>query len=142
MSIRSYRPDDLERVLEIWYAASIDATPFLTAEFLTQERHQIRHVWMPQAESWVWESDGTVVGFIALIGHEVGGIFVHPDYQGRGCGTALMDHALALRGRVGLDVFEENHIGRRFYKRYGFREVGHDVHEGTGHRRLRLEYGT
>ena len=101
----------------------------------------VAEVFMPQAETYVFEQDGRVVGFVALVGDEVGGIFVHPSSQGSGVGRALMDHAVALRGNLELDVFEKNEVGRRFYDAYGFYPVGSSVHEPTGERQLRLRFG-
>ncbi len=138
MSIRKYNDTDCEAVIEIWHAASKIATPFLSDEFLTWEREQIREVWMPSAETWVFETEGTVQGFVSLIGNEVGAIFVHPTSQGRGIGRALMDHAARLRDYLYLDVFKENAVDRRFYDRYGFRFQREHTHEETGRTQMRL----
>ncbi len=138
MSIRKYNDTDCEAVIEIWYTASKIATPFLSDEFLTWEREQIREVWMPSAETWVFETEGSVVGFIALLDNEVGAIFVHPEAQGRGVGRALMDHAASTRDSLYLDVFKENAIGRRFYDRYGFKYQFEHVQEETGRTQMRL----
>ena len=81
-----------------------------------------------------------MAGFIALIGNEVGAIFVHPKLQGRGIGRALMDHAAGLRDSLYLDVFKENAVGCRFYDRYGFRFEREHVHEQSGHSQIRLVY--
>ena len=138
--IRKYVPEECEELLEIWLAASRVATPFLSDQFLSEERETIRRNHLPNAETWVFEHEDTVVGFIALIGNEVGAIFVKPELQGRGIGRALMDHALSLRGILYLDVFKENAIGRRFYDRYGFRFQHEHFNEQTGHLQLRLVY--
>ena len=106
--IRKYADADCDEVIEVWHAASRIATPFLSDEFMSAERVNIRTEWLPTAETWVTEIDGTIAGFIALIGNEVGGLFVHPDYQGRGIGRALMDHAASSRSELQLDVFEDN----------------------------------
>ena len=118
--IRRYRETDCDAILEVWSAASLVATPFLSDEFMTDERDKIRTIWLPKAETWIFEADAIVVGFVSLVGNEVGGIFVHPDHQGRGIGRALMDRAASLRDELTLDVFEDNAVGRRFYDRYGF----------------------
>jgi len=81
-----------------------------------------------------------VAGIVSLIGNEVGAIFVHPDYQGRGIGRALMDHVASLRDYLYLDVFEENAVGRRFYDRYGFQFERKHVHEPTGQMQIRMDY--
>ena len=79
--VRKYEEKDCEALIEAWFAASQVATPFLSDEFLTQERNNIRTVWLPTAQTWVCEVDDDVVGFISLIGDEVGAIFVHPEFQ-------------------------------------------------------------
>ena len=94
---------------------------------------------MAVAETWVYEDEERVVGFIALIGDEVGAIFVYPEMQGHGVGRALMDHARGLRDKLELNVFKQNEKGRRFYDRYGFRFVSEHVNEQTGRPELRLE---
>ena len=51
-------------------------------------------------------------------------LYVDPEAQNRGVGTALLDEAKALRpeGFV-LWVFQKNVRARRFYERHGFRLV-------------------
>lgn len=136
--IRPYRPSDLDGVMEVWTKASAVAHPFLSAEFQTAERHHIATVHLSNAETWVWESDGSVLGFIALLGNEVGAIFVHPRFHGTGIGRALMDHARKLRRELEVEVFTENAIGRTFYARYGFELIREKVHEQTGLGVMRL----
>lgn len=139
--IRRYAAGDIDAVVKIWRAASRVATPFLSAAFLDEEEREIRDGWMARAESWVYEDGGRVSGFVSLLGDEVGGLFVHPAAQGRGIGRALMDHAVALRGRLLLEVFERNRSGRGFYAHYGFREIGRNVHEATGQPQIQLAFG-
>jgi len=138
--IRPYHPDDTDAIVDVWYAASRLAHPFLTPEFMEAERRRIRELYLPNAETWVCVLDGDVRAFIALLGDEVGGLFAHPDYHKRGLGRALMDKAAGLRDRLFLDVFKENHIGRAFYESYGFRYRDEHVHEETGHLLVRMEY--
>ncbi|HUP15789.1 MAG TPA: GNAT family N-acetyltransferase [Acidimicrobiia bacterium] len=139
--IRSYTEDDLESLFEVWYRASLIAHWFLSEEFLETERSQIKEQWLPIAETTVAEQDGRVVGFLSLIGDEVGGIFVDPDYQGRGIGRALMDHARRGRPILELDVFEDNVVARPFYAAYGFVQVDRHLHPESGRYELRLRLG-
>ncbi len=87
--IRAYVDDDLDELLGVWYAVSVSAHSFLTEEFLATERRQIAERWLPISETMVHDTGGRVVGFLSLIGTEVGGIFVDPDCQRRGIATAL-----------------------------------------------------
>lgn len=137
-TIRPYRDDDLDTVLDIWRAANELAHPFLDEDFLRTEQDNVRDVYLPAAETWVAEAGGRVVGFVSLLGCQVGGLFLTPEWHGRRVGKALMDKAVAERGALELDVFAANAIGRRFYDRYGFVDAGDYVHAPTGQRVLRL----
>ena len=136
--IRKYNEPDLEDLLSAWEAASEVAHPFLTPEFLASERDNILNIYHPNAETWVYEDGGRVVGFIALIGNEVGAIFVHPSHQKTGVGRGLMDKARELRGELEVEVFVANTIGRAFYAKYGFEAFEEKVHCQTGLNVLRL----
>lgn len=139
--IRPYKPDDTDAVIAVWQAASLVAHPFLSAKIMAQEKARIREIYLPRVETWIFEEDSGLCGFLSLIENEVGAIFVHPSHQGKGFGRALMDKAVALRGHLFLDVFKENSIGRAFYDRYGFRTAREHIHEQTGNALLRMEIG-
>lgn len=136
--IRQYIDTDLDDLLSAWGAASEIAHPFLTPEFVATERNNIPNLYLPNAETWVYDDGERVVGFIALIGDEVGAIFVHPDHQRTGIGQQLMDKAWSLRETLEVEVFVANAIGRAFYAKYGFEPVERKIHEPTGQDILRL----
>jgi putative acetyltransferase len=138
MAIRKYQPADCEAVLRVWARASAVAHPFLSQEFLELERHNIANVYLPNAETWVWEADGHVVGFVSLLANEVGGIFVDPEFHRSGIGRALMDRARALRGELEVEVFARNFLGRAFYAKLGFELMYEKVHDQTGLAIMRL----
>ena len=137
--IRKYEPKDLGELLDVWHDASQIAHPFWTHDLFEQERRDISQKFLPIAETWVFEREGRVVGFISLLGNEVGGIFVAPARHGQGIGRTLMDHARASRDHLKLEVFEANKIGRAFYDAYGFAVVGERMDEKTGLRLLLLQ---
>jgi putative acetyltransferase len=136
--IRAFEQKDLDGLLDVWYSASQVAHPFLSEAFLERERKEIAAIHLPNAETWVYELDGIVVGFMALIGNEVGAIFVDPKFHRQGIGRALMDKAKSVRDVLELDVFKDNLVGRKFYEQYGFSQVYEYLHEETGHVQLRL----
>ena len=137
--IRKYCHTDLDELLDAWYSASKIAHHFLTDSFFEYERENIASVYIPAAETWVYERDGKVIGFIALIGNEIGGLFVHSNYQGKGIGRSLMDHAANLRDRLVLNVFEDNSIGLSFYEKYGFTRIAEVLHVTTEKNQYRME---
>lgn len=138
--IRPYQAKDLVNVLSAWENAARLAYPFLPEAFFPAERRAIQDEYLPNAETWVLERDGQVIGFISLLGNEVGGLFVQPAFHGTGAGRQLMDKAKSLHAILELSVFEQNQIGRAFYAKYGFVLVHRKRHEPTGQIELRLRY--
>ena len=137
--IRKYKDKDLKELLDAWEQASRLAHPFLDDAFFAAERTAIPDVYIPVAETWVFEREGQVVGFVSMLGNEVGGLFVMPSVHGQGIGRSLMDHVSKSRDFLEVDVFEQNHVGRKFYDRYGFNRVREHTHDQTGHLLLRME---
>jgi putative acetyltransferase len=152
MNLRPYQPPDCEVLLEVWYRSAALAHSFLPAAHFAQERIAIATQYLPMAETWVYEQRGQIVGFVSLLNgtggdgshedsrSEVGGLFVDPDWQGQGIGQALMNQAVALKGILTVAVFEQNAIGRRFYDRYGFVEIGRTRHPETGFSLVQMQY--
>ena len=136
--IRKYHENDTDALISIWRAASALSHPFLTEEFLAQEAEDIREIYLPNAETWVTEEQGQPVGHIALAGDEIRGLFLDPSFHGKGLGRALVDHAVALKGPLRVEVFKENAIGRRFYERYGFVLVEEYLHQASGELSLKM----
>ena len=88
----------------------------------------------------VTEIEGRVVGFIAMAGNEIGGLFLDPAFHGCGLGRAMVDKAVEQRGTLTVEVFKENTIGRAFYERYGFQFVEEFAHEASGQQVIRMMF--
>ena len=89
----------------------------------------------------VWVEDEHVVGNLSLRraaggssqGYLIGNVVVHPDYQGRGIGHALLEAAIETTQKrkghwIGLEVNANNAVARRLYEQLGFREAGYTEH--------------
>lgn len=139
-SIRHYSAADLNGVLSSWENASKIAHPFLKEDFQAQVRKDIPELYLPNADTWVVDVDNKVAGFIALIGNEIGAIFLQPEHHGKKLGKLMMDKAQELHGDLEVEVFEKNSIGRKFYSQYGFELIKEEIHEPTGEKILRLKY--
>jgi len=140
--VRKYNTSDLDGVLSAWENASKIAHPFLKEDFQSQVRKDIPELYLPNADTWVVEDNNQVVGFIALIGNEVGAIFLQPKHQGKKMGKLMMDKAQELHGDLEVEVFVKNSIGRNFYSQYGFNLIEEKIHEPTGEQVMRLKFTT
>ena len=138
--IRKYKPSDTDSLIDVWYKSTSVAHPFMTKEFLKKEEKNIREIYLPNTETWVYEKDGQVVGYIAMIKNEVGAVFILPEFQRQGIGKKLMDTVAELHEELEVEVFEKNKNGRRFYERYGFVFLKKHLHEETGEVLFRLRF--
>ena len=115
--IRKYEDKDAGELLEAWYSGSQVGHPFLNPDFFELERENILALYLPNAETWVFELEGVVVGFIALIGNEVGAIFVDSKFHRLGIGRQLMAHTEPSTG--GPAPVEDEYVattGRNYQK--------------------------
>lgn len=131
--IRPNRPDDLETLLGIWLEASSRAHDFVERGFWEARLDDMRNLYLPAAQTWIYERDGTVVGFVSLLDDVLAAIFVAPTEQGHGIGSALFEHAKGLRERLSLTVYAANSASIAFYRRHGFQIAGEQLDAHTGH---------
>ncbi|WP_282503975.1 GNAT family N-acetyltransferase [Streptomyces rhizoryzae] len=144
--IRPYREADQDAVCDLWSRASKQAHPFVEGEGEGERARVLREVYLVQAENWVAERAGVVVGLLGLLGGqapdggvEIGGLFVAPEAQGAGVGRELVEHAAARYGPLRLEVFEENARARRFYAHLGFAASGRRIDDLTGRPLIAVE---
>ncbi|MBD9510197.1 GNAT family N-acetyltransferase [Ensifer sp. ENS10] len=132
ITIRPWRPEEGERLLAIWLAASRFGHPFLGETRLVEQQQVVRDTYLPMADNWVAEIDGEVVGFIGLIGNFIGGLFVDPHIRGAGIGRALVEDATARLGRLDVSVYADNQAAVAFYLRLGFVETTRKATDDEG----------
>lgn len=136
--IREYIKSDVDAVVAAWRAANELAHPFLSKDFLDKEEGNVRNVYPKFAKIWVQEIDGKVVGFIAMIDNEIGGLFLDPKNHRKGLGREMVDFVQAQKGALTVEVFRDNKIGRAFYDRYGFKKTGENLHEDSGQMTIKM----
>ena len=114
------------------FLAALAGMTYLPELYTEEEtRTFIRDVLLPKNEVWVAEEGDRVIGFLGLWGNVVSHLWVYPDRQNQGVGTALL--ALAKERRpsgLRLQVFQRNLGARRLYERNGFTLVG--LGDGSG----------
>ena len=131
MDLRPIRTGESDTIAEVFLASFRGLTFLPTIHTDDQIRAWIRDQMVPAHEVWVAEVAERVVGFAALSGDLLGHIYVHPDEQDRGVGTALFEVVKQQRpGGFRLWVFQKNEGARRFYERLGCRLL--ELGDGSG----------
>jgi putative acetyltransferase len=132
--IREARRDEADELAAIQQAASLAAYPHIfPPELYPFPTEAVEERWRealadPGLEVIVAD-EGRAVGVVMTRPEWLDGLYVLPDWWGRGVGRALHDEVLA-RQRAGgstacnLWVLEHNDRARRFYERLGWHENG------------------
>ena len=136
--IRKYNENEIPKLLKIWESAALIAHPFLSTEFHQMVKKAMQDMYLPDSDTWVYEESGNIIGFIAMLNNEIGGLFVDPNQQAKGVGTSLVNHMTQFHDTLEVEVFEENKIGKPFYEKYGFKVIKEYVMVETGQNVLRM----
>ncbi|MEQ8924259.1 MAG: GNAT family N-acetyltransferase [Fulvivirga sp.] len=96
--------------------------------------------YMLDSESYVVIKDDRIIGFISLMGQEIGGLFIDPLFNRQGYGTLLLQLCFSLRSNWQVKVFSRNKIAREFYKKAGFKKVYKKIHSGSGEEMIIMEF--
>ncbi len=150
MSIRPYRPSDLETLKTItaicFDGVCIDQNIELLHGLIhgqdwrwRKKRHIDDDAAINAEGIFVAEEDGQIVGYVSTrvdTAAKVGGIpnfAVLPAYQQRGIGRKLLERAVAYLAAEGMhyariETLAQNEIGAHFYPNFGFQEVARQVH--------------
>ena len=129
-------------VLDIWLNASIQAHDFVDAEFWESKTDDMRDIYIPASDTYVFIEDNVIKGFFSLHGDTLAAMFVAPDFQSQGIGQQMMKRATSLRNKLYLAVYQKNPRGIDFYRKCGFVISKEEVDEHTGHMEILMEYNS
>ena len=90
-----------------------------------QHQRQYLHRKMANGSRVYMLIDGTPVGIVSVTGSLIEDLYVLPEKQNMGYGTALLQYAIGqCAGKPTLWILENNIGAARLYRRMGFRETG------------------
>jgi len=130
----------MKPVLDIWLEASVLAHDFIKREYWESKLNDIWDFYLPASETYVFEEDDAVRGFLSLFENTVAALFVSPAFQGKGIGIQLINKAKALRETLELSVYKKNGKSFEFYQRCGFTAAGERVDERTGEEEILMRW--
>jgi ribosomal protein S18 acetylase RimI-like enzyme len=124
-SIREYRPQDFDAVTIVWRISREKSLPqFFNNEkshFFYEDQDYFRHHILVENDVWVAVIENRIIAFMAIWDGFIDHLYVHPDYQKRGVGKALLEHARRLSpDHLWLYTLHVNLQARAFYEKHGF----------------------
>lgn len=133
VNTRKYKDDDWDQIRRVYDAArytellkTLGIGAFESLKAIADEEQLF------DAEIWVAEAQGTLVGFAATEDNRVDWLYVHPDFHGRGIGRRLLQEAVTRCGKnAQITVLAGNDAALHLYKSEGFEVV--KEREGSMH---------
>ena len=122
--IREYRDEDFDAVTILWRVAREKSLPDFHREkghFFYEDQDYFRDHVLKQNRVWVVERDHRPVAFMAMENEFIDQLYIHPDYQRRGIGKALLNFARKQSpDHIWLYTLQVNVNARAFYEKNGF----------------------
>ncbi|RHW43268.1 GNAT family N-acetyltransferase [Neobacillus notoginsengisoli] len=146
--IRKMKPEDTKQVQQVaktsWNATYEGIIPQNIQERFLKSAYndEMMERRLEHSLMLVAEEDGKIVGFANFSKVREGGkvelaaIYLYPEFQGKGIGTALLNEGIArLEGieELYINVERDNVIGKTFYEAKGFETVEEFDDDFDGH---------
>lgn len=136
--IRAFETQDLDKIMEIWLEGNLSAHPFISKTHWEQNFQLVQSI-LPNAEVYVYEDRGEILGFIGMDGEYIAGIFVSEQHHGKGIGHQLLAEVKG-RKRLSLHVYEKNSGAVAFYQAEGFYIEKSMIEKETGEQEYRMVF--
>ena len=132
--IRSIENKDIDKIMNIWLRSTIKAHDFIQKEYWEKNYNIVKDIYIPMAETFVFEDEECIKGFISIINNKfIGALFVDIDFQNSGIGKKSINHVTDRYKNLNLAVYKENKKSVDFYINRGFKITKEQINEDSGH---------
>jgi GNAT superfamily N-acetyltransferase len=127
LTLRLARPEEHGALEELQRNSSLELPEYREQLLANPDAIHLPPAQIANGQVIVAEVNGEIVGFAAVVGGELDGLFVEPDLWGSGIGRALVDAATHEARKRGLALkVIANPRARRFYENCGFSVEGEE----------------
>ena len=127
LTLRLARPEEHDELEDLQRRASLELEDYREQLLAHPDAIHLPPAQIANGQVIVAEFDGGIVGFAAVVGGELDGLFVEPDMWGGGIGRALVNAAAHQARRKGLSLTViANPAARGFYESCGFTAEGEE----------------
>lgn len=128
-------------ILDLWFRCTIAANPFFESNFWQKNYDEAKAKFLTGCENYVYTEGAGVVAFICISDSGyINGLFVDPDYRGRGIGRELVKYAKNCHESLHLNIYAKSKKMLDFASSEGFLISGAFYQNESGQVKYRLNW--
>lgn len=124
VTLRTAKADDVPGAARLFARSRAAALPFLPLLHGPAEDIAFLASLRERGLMTLAERAGALLGFMVETEGWIEQLYLEPEQRGQGIGSLLVNAAKQRQKRLQLWCFADNHVGRAFYIRHGFVEIG------------------
>ncbi|WP_417749206.1 acetyltransferase [Rosistilla oblonga] len=133
MKVREALETERDLLVDIWLRSVRATHDFLSEDDIERILPLVRDHALVDLEIWVLaDAVDEPIGFMGLADDKLEALFLAPEHRRRGGGGRMVDHARDLKGRLRVDVNEQNPAALAFYQSLGFVVEGRSELDSAG----------
>ena len=129
--IRNFRESDLHDIETVYEKSNSAVSLKVTPGFFKKDKKKFLSETLRCCKNSVYEHVGKVVGVVSSSADYIEGLFVLPEFWGKGIGTELLNSATIGKDEIFLQVYADNERAVNFYRKNGFEISGSGVCQMT-----------
>lgn len=129
--IRNFRESDIHDIETVYEKSNNALSLKVTPGFFKKDKKKFVTSTLRSCKNSVYEHVGKVVGIISFSSDCIEGLFVLPEFWGRGIGTELLNSVSSGKDELFLQVYADNERAINFYRKNGFEITGSGVCQMT-----------
>ncbi len=131
--IRKSQSEDMASILALWMKSTIYAHPFIEERYWHESEAIVRDVYLPAAQTWVWEENGQLKASSAYWKPVLSGRCLSPRRVKTRHWQSASEYVQQRFPLLSLEVYQKNQSAVNFYHALGFRIEDSAWQEDTAH---------
>ena len=120
-NIERMKPSQTYEVMDLWLRTTIHSNSFVEENFWETHYDFVKEKYINGKENFVYIIDGKIVAFTGVTeDNRITGLFVDPEYQNKGIGTALINFLKSEYNMLHIPIYARNRKALAFATRTGF----------------------
>lgn len=137
--IREKKKSDIKYIMEIWLQGNLQAHKFIKESYWIEYIEETEKA-IEEAEVFVYEEQGEIIGFIGIQKNYIAGLFIKEEKQQEGIGSRLIEFCKQRKSEIFLYVYKENEKAVTFYLKHKFQIEGEYIEKGSLRKEYKMEW--